>query len=253
MPGKIWTKMDDGELRPRFISRGQPTGRPSDLTSADDLDRAIDGVLDEAEHLHSQLSHPDVRGSFTRAWAVGRAIRQSGVLQHPALKEEESDFLWEVMAAKARVAVRSDGTPEESWTDLRPSFGKERTAREGSRKGDDYWSMCVWLAEQDYGAALRTFAGSIRNVWQMLDRPTLRPLVLRRALNAWLEHLPPDQAKHLTSTRTFPELMKQFVRRWPSKGRRSAMQPIHYDEHELRAEIERLVSAQGVVEGRTPS
>ena len=242
MPGKIWSFLDDGVLSSRIETRGRSTGSPASYALADRLDRRIDRALDEAARLRSQLENPDVPEAFTGAWAVGRALHSTGVLEDPALEGEHAGFIWEVMAAKAATRVRSDGSEERGWADLRPALDPGRpTARQGSRKGDDYWSMCVWLAEQEYGDATRTFGGSIRNVWQMLDRPTLKPPVLRSALCTWLADLLPAEADRVTGTKVFPELMKALGHRWPARGQRSALQPIHYSVDELVAEIARTV------------
>jgi hypothetical protein len=245
MPGKIWTRADSGSIESRVETRGRSSGRPEDFALADSLDQAIDAAFDAAEELRRAHDRSDVPSRFTENWAVGRALAESGLLDHSALHGEAPDFVYRVMASKARALARSDGTEAASWTQLRPALSENPPNREGGRKGHDHWSMCVWLAEQDYDDAVTTFGGHIRNAWQMLERPALSPLVFRRAFRSWLSGLTPSVAAHLTDTKTFPELMKAFRERWPSRGLRSALQPIHYKEGELRSEIDRVANDAG--------
>jgi hypothetical protein len=106
----------------------------------------------------------------------------------------------------------------------------------------------MWLAEQSYADALLTFGGNLRNVWQMLERTNLRPLVVREALCGWLGDLSDEGRAHLTHNKTFPELMKALRKRWPARGRRSALQPVHLGEDEVRAEIAKVALAAGLLE-----
>jgi hypothetical protein len=97
--------------------------------------------------------------------------------------------------------------------------------------------MALWLAEQDFDDAAETFGGSIRNVWQMLERPTLRPLAVRQALLDWLRSLPPDSRSRNHERATFAELMKALRARLPDRGPGSAKRPVHYEAAALRAEV----------------
>ncbi len=242
MPGKLWRRTDDGVLASDVLDRGSSAWRPESLVLADRLDEGLDVALDEAARLFGSVSHPDVPERFTAAWAIGKALSNSNIQNHRALEFEDPKFIWRVLFNKAVIRVRSDGTTEEDWDNLRPDirFGKT-TNRQGGQKGDDYWSMCVWLAEQDHSEAAHIFGGSIRNVWQMIERPTLRVLVMKKALSSWLADLPEDVADQITSTKIFPELMKKLRSRWPARGKRRALQPVHYSQEELKAEIDRLV------------
>lgn len=242
MPGKVWRFTADGMVASDVLNRGSPAWRPESFTLADQLDKRLDVALDEATRLFNSLSHPDIPERFTAAWAIGKALHDSDIRNHSALQFEDQKFLWKLLFNKALVSARSDGTLEAGWKDLRPDLQYGRTTnRQGSQKGDDYWSMCVWLAEQDHAEAAHTFGGSIRNVWQMIERPTLRFLVVKKALSSWLTDLPEDVADRITSTKVFPELMKKLRSRWPARGKRRALQPVHYSQEELKAEIDRLV------------
>lgn len=249
MPAKVWSRTAAGDIVSTVETRGRSSARAEDFALAEDLDAAIDRAFDDAESLRSQVARDEVPTKFTINWAVGRAIAQSDLLKHAALHSEPPALLFKAMAAKFRTLARADGSEASNWVHLRPELSEEPTNREGSSKGrHDHWSMCVWLAEQDYDDAVLTFGGSTRNVWQMLERKALNPLVMRQALRSWLAGLPPDIAADITSAKKFPELMKVLRDRWPARGRRPALQPVHYAEGELRAEIARVAESIGLVE-----
>ena len=238
MPVKIWEA--DHEDHP--YSRIK-TGWDRILTAeeyrqeAEELDADLDAVLDAALSQVATHVTDDIPQEFKRAWAVGRALMEAGVFASPALANERRELLWRALARKCRIGARSSGDVDRRWLNLRPrSAGEPREPRrEGGRL--DYFEMCRWLAEQDFEDAVATFGGHVRNVWQMLERPALRPLVLRRAFKAWLETLPDKPRRSLLEPRTFPELMKALRRRWPDRGPGSAKRPTHFAEDDLSTEI----------------
>src|SRR5262249_22220890 len=134
---------------------------------------------------------------------------------------------------------RADGTVEERWRDLRPKRAGE-PRREGGRL--DYFEMCRWLSEQELDEAVETFGGQVRNVWQMMERSTLRPLAVRRAFLYWYRQQSEDDRKRLQERQIFAEAMKMLRRRWPDRGRGSAKRPVHYRDEELRAELEEVLA-----------
>ena len=206
---------------------------------AEALDRNLDAVLDEtvrvADEAGSSLAPPE----FVRAWAIGSALLRSHVLDDPAMKNEPRHRLWLALARKCRHGTRANGSSEPRWTDLRPSTARE-PRREGGRL--DYFELCLWLAEQPFEVAAETFGGSIRNAWQMRERPTLQPLAVREAFHRWLCTLAPQAREHAVDPRFFPELMKVLRARWPDRGPGSAKRPIHYSEDELTEEIGALLA-----------
>jgi hypothetical protein len=102
--------------------------------------------------------------------------------------------------------------------------------------------MCWWLAEQDLQDARDTFGGSIRNVWQMLERPALRPISLRQALRKWLDSQPQSVRQKLYEPAVYAEMMKELRRRWPDRGPGSAKRPVHYKGAALSTELEKLLT-----------
>ena len=96
--------------------------------------------------------------------------------------------------------------------------------------------------EQDLEDAIATFGGSIRNVWQMLERPTLRPINLRRILQTWLSSRPKSARERLFQQKMFAEMMKTLRKRWPDRGPGSAKKPVHYSDDKLKAEVYELLA-----------
>ena len=245
MPVKIW-EADETGLYSRVVTGWDTVWTAEEhREDAEKLDAALDAVLDTAMARVQDVTGEDVPMTFLRAWAVGRAIQESGVLGSPALVKEKADLLWRALARKCRTGARSSAEIEPRWRDLRPQSARE-PRREGGRL--DYFEMCRWLGEQELSDAFITFGGHIRNVWQMLERPALRPIALRHALKAWLDsHKGPTREK-LQEPRTFAEMMKVLRKRWPDRGAGSAKRPVHYEEAALSAEVARLLApfAEGV-------
>ena len=235
MPVKIWTNSEDQGVA-SHIESDRPTRWTTEelREEAEELDRLLDRVLDAAVDAVRRCDGTGVPLEFLRAWAVGHSLRTSEISDVPALRNEQPFRLWQALASKCRTGCRADRNFEQSWADLRPQRAKE-PRREGGRL--DYFEMCRWLAEQDLEDAAATFGGHVRNVWQMLERPSLRPIVVRRAFLGWLRSLPEETRNRLLEPKTFAEMMKVLRRRWPDRGPGSARRPIHYREEDLRREI----------------
>jgi len=250
MPVKIWEK-DKRGLSSRVV-----TGWDTVLTAeehredAENLDRAFDAILDNAVTRLKEKSMPGVAAVFIRAWAVGNAFRESKLLASPLLKKEEASLLWKALVSKLRTGARANGQVETAWLELRTSLARE-PRREG--KNLDYFGMCIWLAEQDLQDAVDTFGGSIRNVWQMLERPALRPIALRRALEKWLGSQPKLLRQKLFEPAAYAEMMKALRRRWPARGPGSAKRPVHYKDTDLFAEVEKLLTPFALEPSEGPS
>lgn len=227
MPGKVWYKDSNGHLTGVLIAGDNTRPNIVEIELANALDRKLDNVLDEAFIRHSQLSNPDiVHTRFTSAWVVGEVFSRSAVVFDKALASEDSKFLWNILSQKSSACARSDGSNERNWRTLRPSDTSQD-------RGMDYWEMCLWLAEQEYARAVRTFGGSIKNVWSLLGTPTLKPLVLREALCDCLDGLDEEIRQKIFKVLTYRKMLKQLRHKWPARGTRSALQPIHYSQEDL--------------------
>lgn len=202
---------------------------------AEALDQSLDVVLDETLRIVDGLARDgSVPIEFVRAWSIGTALSESDVQAAPALKNEPRDRLWLALSRKCRTGARSNGELQARWQELRPSTARE-PRREGRRL--DYFELCLWVSEQTFDDATETFGGSVRNAWQMLERPTLRPLIVRKALLFWLQTLDQETRGRAVEPSTFPELMKALRARWPDRGPGSAKRPIHYSQEELANEL----------------
>jgi hypothetical protein len=205
---------------------------------AEALDEILDHVLDEALKYVHRYQESSESAEFLRAWAVGRTLNDSGVAESEYMRNERPERLWRALSSKCRLGLRSDGRVQPEWRKLRPG-ARGTPRREGGRL--DYFEMCRWLAQQQYEDAKTLFGGSVRNVWQMLERPTLRPPVLRSALLEWMKSLAPEQLEALHERTAFALMMKRLRRRWPDRGPGSAKRPAHYDAKELRDELATLL------------
>ena len=239
MPVKIW-EVDENGLSSKVVTDWDTLLTTEEYREdAEDLDRRLDDVLDGALKRVNSCRKTGAPPEFLRAWAVGRALKESGVYDSPALKNEHRQLLWRALARKCRIGARSTREQDGRWRDLRPSAVRE-PRREGGKL--DYFEMCRWLAEQDLEDAIATFGGSIRNVWQMLERPALRPIILRRILREWFASHPKDIQERLLQQSMFAEIMKTLRKRWPDRGPGSAKKPVHYKDGELKAEVYRLLA-----------
>lgn len=241
MPGKIWTRDEKGKTIASFQSSGATKLGIKGIGQASALDHKLDDVLDSAFARHAELSNGEGELSrFTSAWAVGESFRKSDIVHDEAVVSEGPDFLWEVMSKKSSACKRSNGQEEENWKTLRPSD----TSRD---RGMDYWQMCIWLAEQEYFRAQRTFDGKIKNVWSMLGSPTLKPLVLREALCDWLDSLDELTRQKIVRVITYRKLLKQLRHRWPARGVRSALLPIHYSQEDLVGVLAKTIELEKIL------
>lgn len=239
MPVKIW-EIDKSSLSSKVVTDWDTLWTAEEYREdAEELDLRLDGVLDSALECVRGGRKTGAPPEFLRAWAVGRALGESGVYDSPALKRERRQLLWRALARKCRIGARATGEQDRHWQELRPS-----TAREPRREGGklDYFEMCRWLAEQDLEDAIATFGGSIRNVWQMFERPALRPISLRHIMKEWFTSRPKDLQERLFQQSIFAEIMKTLRKRWPDRGPGSAKKPVHYADDKLRAEVYKLLS-----------
>ncbi len=247
MPGVEWVLDEEGHPQRHYESKGATTDNPAQITAARELDHGLDVVLDRAVDLSSRVHGERAGKDFTDQWAIGSVLSESQISGHKALEGEDEGFLWFILAAKTRIGVRSDGAATDAWRDLRPPPGQNKKNREASEKGADHFERSMWLAQQSYADAVMTFGGKVDAVSQMIDRPNLRPLVVREALCGWLGDLSEEGRAQIFRRETFREFMKALRARWPSRGRRSALQPIHLGVDELRAEIARVAWEAGIL------
>lgn len=239
MPVKIWEIGENG-LSSKVVTDWDTLWTAEEYREdAEELDRCLDVVLDNALKHVRDANKTGAPPTFLRAWAVGHALKESGVYDLPALKNERRQLLWRALSQKWRTGARSTREQDSRWLVVRPSAARE-PRREGGKL--DYFEMCRWLAEQDLEDAIATFGGSVRNVWQMLERPALRPISLRQILRTWLSSRPKYAREQLFQQKMFAEMMKTLRTRWPDRGPGSAKKPVHYEDEELRDEVYGLLA-----------
>ena len=254
MPVVVWICDDDGLRNAVETDRRTKLGGEEFRAEAKTLDEVLDGVLGRAARTAAALSESSspAERRFVRHWAIGHAVIESGVRAHPSLADESGTRLWRAMRSKLHCGAHSDGSQSSEWDILQDVRGRRSGAppprRESRRRGDDF-DRHVWLAEQDFDDAASTFGGSVRNVWQMFDRPSLRPLIVRTAFLEWLRTLQVDARRHILQPPCFAEAVKTLGRRWPDRG---ALRPSHYSGRELKDAIA-FVLASHADAGSDPS
>ena len=210
MPFKIWDQDDQGDyasaIRTSWSTR---LGGEDYRAEAEELDLHIDTVLDRAVELSSTGS--DGRGKdkeFVKRWAIGRAVKESGILDSPNVVLEQRSHLWLAMARKCRLGVRSSGDIEERWQMLIPD-----RELEPQRIERDIFAMGLWLQEQELKDARIAFGGSLSNAREIQRRESLRSIKFRSALKRWFLCLDPSQRSRLYKGKEFATLSKALQRR----------------------------------------
>ena len=239
MPFKIWD-LKDGSLVSAVIADWERVLTAEEYRKeAEELDGRLDQVLDTASAWARKDETQGRSSDFNRAWTVGHAIATSGILNHPSVRKERRQLLWKALARKCRLGARQNGQIDADWSALRPTAAGE-PRREGGRL--DYFEMCLWLADQSREQAGELFGESVRNAWQMLERPTLRSLSVRTALLGQLRLLPSDPNNRLTRAE-FADLMKKLRAKWPDRGPGSARRPEHLSLAVLSSEIRSVIGS----------
>ena len=252
MPVKIWELKDGDVLASRVETERHDSLRGERFRAdADELDRRIDAMLDEAVAL--SVSGPGAnasQGAFVRRWAVGRALAESGLMESVQLDPGEERWLWLAMARKCRLGVRADGSPQESWRDLIPD--READPRRVER---DVFALGSWLQEQDLEPAMAAFGASLANAQEIHRRGAINSQGLRDALARWFVELPDVHRAAFIKRDTFRLLAKALAKRFPARGPGSAKRPVHYTGEALYGEVRKVldpVAAELAGDGAQP-
>ena len=190
-------------------------------------------MLDRAVALSASVEAPKAeQQAFVQRWAVGRALKESALLESPNLDAEERKSLWRAIARKCRLGVRADGSPEHAW-------GKLVLHRESDPKRieRDVFALGLWLQEQDLASAMMTFGAKSFNARRLHVREAISSRNLRDALARWLEAFGDLRRVELVRGENFEMLAKALAKRFPARGPGSAKRPVHYSDEELYAEI----------------
>ena len=199
----------------------------------EDEAQAIDQMLDRAVSLASPEEQPDARqGEFVHRWAIGRALRESGLMESEHLDTEERKSLWLAIARKCRIGVRADGSREERWR----SLIHQRTI-DPTRIENDVFALGLWLQEQEIDQALNTFGAYHTNAINFHRRRSISSKKMRDALARWFMEMDPQRRAVLLRPSNFHTLTKALAKRFPARGPGSAKRPVHYTDDALYAEM----------------
>ena len=236
---KIWNDDGSGQIT-STIRRMGSTGINAEehRSQAAAIDAQLDDLLDKALVLLDQQDTGQNHNRFTTRWAIGRAIAESDILESPHMETGEMPDLWHAMSRKCRLGVRHNGEPNPTsrWKTL--IFQRDT---EPKRVEYDIFGLGMWLQEQDLDDAKLAFGSSIHNAKQIWSGEALRNPKLRQALTDYFANFTEDQRQYVCQNYRYALLAKALRRRWPSRGKGSAKRPVHYDQHELSAEISQLL------------
>ena len=237
MPVLMYELSGDGNLRSQVVTSWSSNFDGEEHRSvAEDLDVAVDGVLDLAVELWIANSVTDAQAELIRMWAVGRAVTERQILDHPAMDNEYRINLWRAMEQKALLGIRSDGLIYSNWGQLR-SKSRPRTTRNDQHLFD----VGLWIQQQTIAEVNVIFCGRASNAQEMSRRQACRSLNMRRALGHWIENQDP-QIRHWIATKSnYLQIPKAIVKRWPAHGPGSAKRPEHYSDERLNAELRRVL------------
>ena len=243
MPAEFWIQDEDGTVRSDIITGWDTVFSSEEYRQvAEDLDELLDDVLDRAVN---RLADPDVvevvaDHKFKMLWAFGRTVKDSGVLRHPALANENQIFLWRVIATKARLGIVNARqtwpvTTSHRWRILRDPKQPDVTNKGGGVQ--DLYETAIWLQQHDLDEAAFIFGGNLGNAREIGARKGINVPQVRRALYLWLRELHESQRKIIHQRSNFQLVAKALTKKWPFKGFGSARRPEHLPPDELMAQV----------------
>ena len=251
MPVLIWSERD-GALA-SSIRTGRRVGLSAEefRPEAEELDRALDDLLDMAWHALTIITRRDNGkarfDSFEQTWTLGRAVFVSDILRHPAMQGEERFYLWQAVTPKAWHGIRSDLQREPRWKDLIPSKVRRWQTHPREPKAYIVLEVGYWLREQQLHGAGEVFGWRYSNAQDLYDRSSLRSLELRRAILLWLRlqshEVREEVAKPIRGAGRFAVISKALSKRFPSSGPGSALLPQHYPPDELQTIVNETLDA----------
>ena len=205
---------------------------------AEALDSETDRVLDKAVALLNQQDSGQKHNLFSKHWAIGRAITESGILHSLHIESGEKPDMWLAMARKCRLGVRHTGQRENKskWKGLIPE--REMEPR---RIENDIFGMGMWLQEQELEDAKLAFGDGLHNAKQIWSGEALRSRNLRDALAAYFSDFEDEGRQQLYRIPKYAVLAKALRQRFPSRGRGSAKRPIHFEQSELLKEMRKVL------------
>ena len=237
MPVLMYERTDDGVTRSNVVTtwRTEFDGEEH-RTIAEDLDEAIDDVLDSAVNLWFTNTAIDAQTELIRMWAIGRAVAEAKTLDHPAMVNEYRIHLWQAMEQKALLGIRSDGSVFTNWANLR-SKSRPRTTRNDRH----LFEVGLWMQQMPLDDCAVLFVGRASIASELFRRPAFRSLKMRSAFGRWISAHDDESLAWLKVKRNYLNLAKAVVKRWPARGPGSAKRPEHYTDKRLESELKRVL------------
>lgn len=255
MPVKLWQQDKSGNFFSRIVTQWDNSlGGEEYREQAEELDQKLDEVLDDSLKLVDDLKDqcPDVSPKFLRTWSVGRVVRDSGILQLPALETERRQLLWRAMSWKCWLGIRHDYPESElcqDWQSLRSNLKPEVRNQQSDTKY--LFGMGYWLQQQELEDAISTFGQSTSNANDLVQRASIRVLPVRTALGNIFGHLSAADRSLMHKAKNFRSFAQVLRKRWPDKGPGSADRPEHYPPELLEEEI-RLILESVLADIKSP-
>ena len=243
MPVKLWQLDKRGSYSSKVVTDwNKVLGGEEYRQQAEELDKRLDYALDDALSRLNAARIVDLKVEFKRIWSVGRSVRESGILQLPALRTERRALVWRAMAWKCWL-----GTPHDypdsalrvAWRDLRSKYQPEVVDKKGGVR--DLFETGYWLQQQELEDASFTFGGSISNARELGSRTSIYVPAMREALLTWLTSLSVEDRKVVHAGRNFVACVKALRKVWPDRGFGAARRPEHYAAEELYAEVQEVL------------
>ncbi len=247
MPVKLWQQDKSGNFFSRIVTQWDNSlGGEEYREQAEELDQRLDEVLDDALKLVKDLKkqHTDISPKFLRTWSVGRVVRDSGILQLPALETERRQLLWRAMSWKCWLGIRHDYPESElrqEWQSLRSNLEPEVRNQQSDIKY--LFGMGYWLQQQELEDAISIFGQSTSNANALAQRASIRVLPVRAALQNILGQFSEADRSTIHKSENFKSLIKALRKRWPDRGPGSADRPEHYTPELLEEEIHLILES----------
>ncbi|MDE0328955.1 MAG: hypothetical protein OXI78_07720 [Anaerolineaceae bacterium] len=242
----LWSERDG--VRATEVRTGRPVRLSAEeyRSEAESLDPQLDALLDDALSRLKEYAGDREPRPLLKAWVLGRAVRQSGVLEGTALRDEVRELLWQALAHKCWYGLRADGSHERRWRLLRSASERRVNPSQAATNTFRYEDFEIghWLQQQEFDDATALFNGMMRNAQELFRHPAQRHVNVRNAILHWLRQQPSHMQRRLLNTHEFRAIPKALTKLFPSSGPGSARLPQHIEESVLRQMVVETLDAR---------
>ncbi len=183
MPVLVWSDRDCA------LGNSIRTGRRVALSAeefrpeAEELDRALDDLLDMAWHALTVITKRENGkprfDTLEQAWVWGRTIHLSNIMRNHAVIGEPRLLLWQALTGKAWYGVRSDSTRDQRWRELIPSKSRKWQTQPTDVDAFRFLEIGYWLREDSLQQVGELFCWKFSNANDLFDRTSLHSIELR--------------------------------------------------------------------------